>query len=88
MKEDGTYKYRDKPMFFLKTSRAIMRMTQSEFAAALGVDRWSLANWESGRIIPRATVIIAVKQLLKEFRSKCKGKCNAPLFEDRESDLV
>lgn len=70
MKRDGTDKFREAPRLFLKTSRAILGLTQGDFADALGVERWAVANWESGRIIPRATVIIAVKKLVKAHRAK------------------
>lgn len=44
--------------------RTLRRMTQKELANALGVDRVTVTNWETGRSEPRLT-IAQFKTLLK-----------------------
>jgi DNA-binding XRE family transcriptional regulator len=88
MKQDGPAKYRQIPLFFVKSARAILGLTQDGLAEALGVPRWAVANWESGRAIPKATVIIAIRKLLKLHEgNQGRGKRHA-LSANRKQDMV
>jgi transcriptional regulator with XRE-family HTH domain len=53
-----------KPWSPLRRLRTLQQLTQKELADALGVTQDTVANWESGRAIPRLT-IPQFKTLLK-----------------------
>lgn len=60
------------PQFFIRSTRSKLGLSQSDFAAILGTTRSVVANWESGRTIPRAHVIIALKIFLNERKDRRK----------------
>lgn len=39
------------------------KMLQEDVASALGVDRSSVAKWETGKAVPRATMLIKLADL-------------------------
>jgi DNA-binding transcriptional regulator YiaG len=53
-----------KPWSPLRRLRTLQQLTQKELAEALGVTQDTVANWESGRAVPRLT-IPQFKMLLK-----------------------
>ncbi len=53
-----------KPWSPLRRLRTLQQLTQKELADALGVTQDTVANWESGRAVPRLT-IPQFKMLLK-----------------------
>jgi len=49
----------------MKARRERLRLRQADVAAALGVDRSTVASWETGRASPEARLILPLAQLLK-----------------------
>lgn len=60
----------------IKDLRTAKKMTQREFAAALGVDRTTVAKWETGAALPRADMLPKIAKLL--------GCTISDLFEERK----
>ena len=61
------------PLYFVRTCRRTLGFSQAELAELLGVSRAVVANWETGRTIPRADAYITLKMILtcfKEHRAK------------------
>jgi DNA-binding transcriptional regulator YiaG len=61
------------PQFFIRSTRSKLGLSQVQLANILGTTRSVVANWESGRTIPRAHIIIVLKMLVnksKRFREK------------------
>lgn len=48
----------------IKDLRTAKGMPQREFAAALGVDRTTIAKWETGAALPRADMLPKIAKLL------------------------
>jgi len=49
----------------LKARRERLQLRQADVAAALGVDRSTVASWETGRASPEARLILPLAELLK-----------------------
>lgn len=60
----------------IKDLRTAKGMQQREFAAALGVDRTTIAKWETGAALPRADMLPKIAKLL--------GCTISDLFEERK----
>lgn len=60
----------------IKDLRTTKGMPQREFAAALGVDRTTVAKWETGAALPRADMLPKIAKLL--------GCTISDLFEERK----
>ncbi len=60
----------------IKDLRTAKKMPQREFAAALGVDRTTVAKWETGAALPRADMLPKIAKLL--------GCTISDLFEERK----
>ena len=60
----------------IKDLRTAKEMPQREFAAALGVDRTTVAKWETGAALPRADMLPKIAKLL--------GCAISDLFEERK----
>ncbi len=60
----------------IKDLRTAKGMPQREFAAALGVDRTTIAKWETGAALPRADMLPKIAKLL--------GCTISDLFEERK----
>ena len=59
----------DKSAAFVKRSRAKLRLTQSEFADRLGLERRTIIRYESGGELPIQTRL-AIRQLLSVYIRK------------------
>ena len=49
----------------IKRRREALNLRQMDVAEALGVDRSTVASWETGRASPEARLILPLAQLLK-----------------------
>jgi len=49
----------------MKHRREALNLRQMDVAEALGVDRSTVASWETGRASPEARLILPLAQLLK-----------------------
>jgi transcriptional regulator with XRE-family HTH domain len=49
----------------MKARRERLRLRQADVASALGVDRSTVASWETGRASPEARLIRPLAELLK-----------------------
>jgi DNA-binding transcriptional regulator YiaG len=58
------------PLYFVRTCRRTLGFSQAELAELLGVSRDVVANWETGRTIPRADVYITLKMVLTRFKER------------------
>lgn len=51
------------PRIIIAACRVNAKMTQIEFAQALGVDRSTIANWEAGNTEPNANQLRKISEL-------------------------
>jgi putative transcriptional regulator len=58
----------------VRAIRAGLKMTQSEFAEALGSDLRTVQRWEAGDRRPRGTAVKLLERLRAEVQRKDKGK--------------
>jgi transcriptional regulator with XRE-family HTH domain len=49
----------------IRTARKKVGLTQSELAEALGVQQSTVAHWEAGTTLPRASKLMAISKILK-----------------------
>lgn len=50
---------------FIRYRRHSLGLTQDDIAVQLGIDRAAVAQWESGKTLPRSSRLIELSQILQ-----------------------
>lgn len=68
-------------MSFIRSARKRLGLSQQDFAGLIGVARWSVSDYETGRCQPPGGLVLKVQQILAGIEKGSCGECRKRVKE-------